>query len=83
MEPMEDRANFFTVKIPKQSSASYLYFWMVATDNMGKKTTSPAYALKVEDMDQANLFEIAVDYCFKPLRVQKRIFQSLVMMILK
>jgi hypothetical protein len=54
MEPMEGRANFFTVRIPKQSSASYLHFWVVATDNLGKKTSSPAYALKVEDMDQAN-----------------------------
>jgi hypothetical protein len=54
MDPVEDRDNFFEVKVPKQSSASYLHYWIVATDNRGNRTTSPVYAQKIEDMDQAN-----------------------------
>lgn len=54
MEPIPDKENFFSVKVPKQNSFSYLHYWIVATDNHGNKTTSPVYILKVEDMAYSN-----------------------------
>jgi hypothetical protein len=54
MEPMPDKENFFSAKVPKQDSFSYLHYWIVATDNHGNKTTSPVYVLKIEDMAYSN-----------------------------
>jgi hypothetical protein len=54
MEPITDKENFFSVKVPKQDSFSYLHYWIVATDNHGNKTTSPVYILKIEDMAYSN-----------------------------
>jgi hypothetical protein len=54
MEPIPDKENFFSVKVPKQDSFSYLHYWIVATDNHGNKTTSPVYILKIEDMAYSN-----------------------------
>lgn len=54
MEPIPDKDNFFSAKVPKQDSFTYLHYWIVATDNHGNKTTSPVYILKVEDMAYSN-----------------------------
>jgi hypothetical protein len=54
MEPVEDRENFFEIKVPKQSTATYMHYWVVATDNRGNRTTSPVYSQKIEDMDHSN-----------------------------
>ncbi len=41
--------------IPSQSTTTYLYYWIMATDSDGNTTTSPAYTLKIEDLQEANL----------------------------
>lgn len=55
MNRNENEDYLWETVIPGQSSTCYLYYWVVATDSQGNITTSPAYSLKIEDLDQASL----------------------------
>jgi hypothetical protein len=55
LESDEAEMNLWKGTIPGQSSTTYLYYWVVATDSQGNMTSSPAYTLKIEDLEEANL----------------------------
>jgi hypothetical protein len=54
MELAEDDSGQWETSIPKQNEDTYLHYWVVATDNSGNATTSPAYVLDIEDMEYAD-----------------------------
>jgi len=53
--PIEFEENSWKGEIPKQGSESFLAYWIVAEDNFGNKTTSPAYVIEVKDMEKIHL----------------------------
>jgi hypothetical protein len=55
LERDESEAYLWKGVIPSQSSSCFLYYWTSATDNEGNMTTSPAYTLKIEDLEEANM----------------------------
>jgi hypothetical protein len=55
MEPDENEEYAWKTLIPAQSTTCYLYYWIMATDNQGNTTTSQAYELKIEDLEQVYL----------------------------
>jgi hypothetical protein len=55
MEPNEFEENSWKGEIPKQKEETILAFWVVAEDNFGNRTTSPATNLEVKDLNTIHL----------------------------
>jgi hypothetical protein len=51
-QPMEFEENQWQGEIEKMSDESFLTYWIVAEDNFGNKTTSPAYLIEVKNLEQ-------------------------------
>jgi hypothetical protein len=51
-QPMEFEENQWQGNIPKQSDEAFLTYWIVAEDNFGNITTSPAYIIEVKNLEQ-------------------------------